>query len=677
MGILRDLARALAYAHARGVMHRDIKPDNVLLSGGSAMVTDFGIAKALTAASADATRAGLTQTGLGIGTPAYMAPEQVTGDPGCDQRADIYSFGCLAYELFTGKPPFHGMPPHQVAAAQLGTTPRPVSELRAETPEAVAALIARCLAKDPGQRPQSARELLPALDGVATPPNVSVRRRTPVAVLVAAGLAAVAVIVLVAGHFVSRAVRSPTDPRATEAAASIPSIVVLPFTNVGGDSTNLPYSDGIADELTTALGKIEGLSVIARTSASKLKDEGLDAREIGRKLDVRYVVEGSVRRAANRRRVAADLMDVTTGKEVWSDRFEHDAQSRDVFTVQDSIIGSILRQILPRIPRAAIASSVKVSTENPEAHDLYLQGRFFFEKRDPASLLKAQKYFEQAIEKDSSYALAYGGLSEAYIHQWIQGNVSPRDVVPTAKAHASHALALDSTLAEVHTSLAVIALFYDWDWPTAGREFATAVRLNPGYAPAHRFRAHYFIATDSVSAAIDEARLAVRVDPFSSLNNARLISILFWATRYTEALGQAHKTFDLDSNFRQVQTEFATVYERLGRCEEALAALAPLSRAQSGAVRGYVYARCDRRARALAELDTLRAQIRAGKFVSHYTLASIQAGLGNKEQAFAELDSAYTERAWRMFLLKRDPVYEGLRSDPRFAVLVKKVGLAP
>ena len=257
--------------------------------------------------------------------------------------------------------------------------------------------------------------------------------------------------------------------------------------------------------------------------------------------------------------------------------------------------------------------------------------------------------------------------------------VLPREIFPRAKASAARALTLDSTLAEVHSALAFIALWYDWDWAVAGREFETALKLNPGYSPAHRFHAFYYLATDSVDAANAASRRAVQLDPFSSLSNTRLITILFYGGRYTEALDQARKTSELDASFPQLPVEYAQVYANLGRCEEALDALAPLPPRDPGlqGTRGYVSAICARRAQALADLDHLRAQARAGRNVSHYTLAEIHTGLGNTDQAFAELDSAYTDREWRMFLLKRDPAFEGLRSDPRYAVLVKKVGLAP
>jgi tetratricopeptide (TPR) repeat protein len=432
----------------------------------------------------------------------------------------------------------------------------------------------------------------------------------------------------------------------------------------------------MADELTTALGKVNGVIVAGRGSTFSLRRKGLDPREIGRQLRVRYVLEGRVTRSKERRRVGVDLIDVTSGSEVWSGRFENDA--RDEFTVQDSITRSIVRQLLPHISALAVATAVKHATENAEAHGLYLQGRYFFEKRDSAGFAKAQDYFRQAIRLDSSYAAAYAGLSDAYSHQAIFGFVLPAHNIPLAKQYAYRALADDSTLAEVHTSLAFIELFYDWNWPAAGEELEKAFRLSESYAPAHVFHAWYFLATDSLNDAISEGRRAVDLDPFSALNNTRLVSFLFYAGHYPEALAQARKVLERDPNYTGLRQELARVYIHMGRCADALATLEQSVDQPAGILRGtrgYTYAKCGRRAQALAELERLRKLARGGEYVSHYGLAVIEAGLGDTEQAIAELQQGYTERVWTMYLIRLEPAFVGLRSDPRFVALVRKIGL--
>ena len=456
---------------------------------------------------------------------------------------------------------------------------------------------------------------------------------------------------------------------------STPSVAVLPFTNIGGDSTNEPFSDGMADELTTALGKVDGLMVTARTSAFSLKRRGLEPREIGRQLRVRYVVEGRVKLSKDRRRVAVDLIDVTSGREVWSDNFDYNALNRDEFTVQDSMTRSIVRQLLPRISPSVIASAAKHATESPEAHEFYRQGRYYFEKRDSTSLSMAQRYFERAVSKDTMYALAYAGLSDAYSHQSVWGYAFPRINFAKAKMYAARALALDPTLAEVHSSLAFIALFYDWDLPAARAESQKAISLNPSYAPAHLFYAWYFTASDSMSAAIREGRRAVELDPSSGLNYLRVVSFLFYDRRYEEALGQAQRIFQNDPNFPGLSSELARAYAYLGRCDEALSVQHFEPSAIFGGVKGYILAKCGRRPQAFAELRRQRAQAIAGKYVPHYALAVILSGLGSKEEAIGELEKAFIVRDFAMFMLKRDPAFDGIRSDPRFLALVRKVGL--
>jgi serine/threonine-protein kinase len=680
--IARQIAEGLQAAHAAGIVHRDLKPGNVmLLPDGTIRILDFGLAKARDQS--------VSETGVRFGTVSYMSPEQIRGE-NVDGRSDLWALGIVLYEMLTARKPFRGDEEVAIAHGILHDEPELPSTHRRDLSVALEGVVLRLLQKNPARRHASAADLLRDLSPTRTLADGTtgllrarwrrVRRRLtgtvrPVRARLLFGITGA--VVLAAGYMVLPAVREPTNRGTVTPARSAGSIAILPFANLGGDSTNAPFSDGIADELTTALGKVDQLSVMARTSAFSLKRKGLDAREIGRQLRVQYVLEGSVRRAASRRRIRADLIDVASGREVWSDDFEIDALNRDVFTVEDSIARSIVRQVLPRISSMTVASLVKRPTENREAHDLYLQGRYFFEKRDSAGFTKAQDYFRRAIRKDSSYALAYAGLADAYSHQAAFGFASQANY-PKAKEYASLALAHDSTLVEVHTSLAFITLFYEWDWPTAGREFETALRLNERYAPAHLFHAWYFMATDSVNAAISEGRRAVDLDPFSALNNTRLVSFLFYGGRYAEALAQGRKTFERDPTFAALRQELARVYVQLGRCAEALAVLEQSLDQPAGllrGVRGYTYAKCDRRAQAFAELDHLRNQAKDGKFVSHYGLAVIEAGLGDKEQAIAELQKAYTEHVWSMFMIRLEPAFSGLHSDPRFVALARKVGL--
>jgi TolB-like protein/tetratricopeptide (TPR) repeat protein len=682
MEIARQIAEGLQAAHAAGVVHRDLKPGNVmLLPDGTVRILDFGLAKARDQS--------MSETGEHFGTVSYMSPEQVRGDK-VDGRADLWALGVLMYETLTGRKPFNGDEEVAVALAILHDEPPLPSKYRSEISPSLESLVLRLLRKDPGRRYASAELLLRDLARVRTLASGTVgmllararRARRAVAdsmreqrgaLFAASGVTAL-VLAYLAVHFAhASTAQTPT----TSSVPSTVSIAVVPFANVGGDSTNLPFSDGFADELTTALGKVNGMSVMSRTSAFGLKRKGLDAREIGNQLHVQYVVDGSVTRIGDRRRVGARLIEVATGKEIWSDVFDHNASTDDVFTIEDSVTRSIVHQVLPRVSSVTIASA-KRPTENREAHELYLQGRYFFERRDSAGLRKAQEYFRQAIATDTSYALAYTGLADAYALQANFGFVLPSRGFPTAKRYAALALAHDSTLVEVHVTLAFIALFHDWDWPMVAREFDTALRLNERYPPIHLYRAWYFLVVDSSDAAIAELRRAIDLDPFSGLNNTRLVTILFYAGHYPEALAQARKVFERDPNFVGLRQELARVYVNLGRCPDALAALQnsadqPLTLLLG--VRGYTYAKCGRRAEAIAELNRLRDRARAGVYVSHYALALIQAGLGDDDQALTELEKAYVERAPALFVMKLEPAFVRLHSDPRFVAVARKVGL--
>jgi adenylate cyclase len=369
------------------------------------------------------------------------------------------------------------------------------------------------------------------------------------------------------------------------------------------------------------------------------------------------------------------LIRAADGHVTWSDEYERNDQ--DVFAVEDELSGAIVSALQVKFSGPG-GGLTRRPTANPEAYDLYLQGRYFYAKRDSASLRKARDYFARAIQKDSSYALAWSGLSDAYSHSSVFGYVAPHDIFPQAKAAALRALALDSTLVEVHTSLGFIALFYDWDWANAGREFDQALRIDPRYPEAHLFHAWYFVATKRIDDAVAEVQTAVKLDPFSPVINARLATMLFYARRYDEALAQSRRLLELDSIFFQARVDLARAFLQLGRCAESLAALehGPEQTATiDRGLKGYTYAKCGRRAEALAELRHLHAEAASGRYVTHYGLAMIRAGLGDTDRAFAELDSAYMERAWGMFVLKVEPAFDALRADPRFARLLKKVGL--
>lgn len=449
VGILRDVGRALAYAHADGVVHRDIKPENILLSGGAAVVTDFGIAKALDASrTQEGGGTGITQTGTSIGTPAYMSPEQALGDPHTDQRTDLYAWGVLAWELLAGAHPFAGRSTPQALVAAHLTEPPP--SLRARRPEVsveLEALVMRCLAKDPAQRPTTAADLLAALEashisGARTAAKVATPRRARHA----AWLAGILILLVGAAGLVWR------GPRAdgTGDAAS-KSLAVIPFTATGGDTANSYLAEGITDQVTNALALVPGLRLAGRTSSGRFAGKGATAQEVGAALGVTTVLDGTVRRVGDQIRVSVELSSARDGLVLWQENYERG--SGDLFSVQDDIARAIASAL--QVTLAGAGTAAVRGTTDPVAYDLYLKGIYLFRRRGPG-LVTAAAAFEQAIARDSSFARAWAGLASALTVMPYFVDIRHADVLPRARIAAERAIGLDSTLAEGHLALGFV-----------------------------------------------------------------------------------------------------------------------------------------------------------------------------------------------------------------------------
>ena len=489
VSILRDVARALAYAHAEGIVHRDIKPENILLSGGAAVVTDFGIAKAIDASRTIESGAttGITRAGTSLGTPAYMAPEQALGDPATDFRADIYSWGVVAWELLGGAHPFADRTTMQaLVAAHVAEAPPPLSARRAELSEPLARLVMRCLDKNPANRPASAAELLTALesvntaDGKGTPAVAIPASRAPRRTMLYAGAGVLLLAVLAAGVAMRGRSRAPVEGTTTDK-----SLAVLPFVVTGGDTANSYLGEGIADEVSNALAQIPGLRIAGRSSAARVARTGASVQEAAKGLGVRAVLDGTVRRAGDRIRVDAELANGTDGVVLWRDSYDRPA--RDIFAVQDEIARAIAGQLQVALSGAASAAG---GTRDASAYDLYLKGMYLFRRRG-AGLAEAALDLEQATVRDSNFARAWAGLSSTLMVEPNYIDVRVSEVAPRARAAAERAVRIDSTLSEAHLALGYV-LAESFDWIPAEAELRRAIALDPGAAEP-RYRLGYLL----------------------------------------------------------------------------------------------------------------------------------------------------------------------------------------
>jgi serine/threonine-protein kinase len=686
--LLRDVATALAYAHERGIVHRDIKPDNVLLSGGAAVVTDFGVAKAISTAREGAAPGGsLTQIGFSLGTPAYMAPEQAAADPNTDHRADIYSFGVMAYELFAGAPPFAGRSPAALLAAQMTETPPLLSVARPGAPVPLVELVRRCLEKDPAKRPQSATELVQGLDqaltssgaALGTTPAAPARRANRNSFAMA--FAAVFVIAATAALFISRRGGSDAAPAGAEAR----SVAVLPLENVGGGDSDRYFSEGVTDELTSALGKVPGLRVASRTSVFALKGKGMDAREIAKTLNVSSLLEGTIRRSGDRLRVAAQLTNANDGLAIWSDIYER--KMKDVFQVQDDIARSIagaLRVALAPSPdgkKGLPAGTVPAGTEDMVAYDLYLRGRYFWHQRGNDALHRAAEYFGQAIDRDPTFARAYAGLADALGLLPIYGTTPADSAFPLARRAAEKALSLDSTLAEAHTTLGLI-LKSTGEWEAAAAEFRRSLALDSTYATGHQWYAEVLIITGRVRDAVAQLERARELEPLSPVINAELGYALGLAGRYQEGILAGQRAVELDSTLWTGHAFLAFTHAFAGEYPAAVAGFQRAVRLGQGldpllGALAFSLAKTSQTdsARAVIASAETRAKGRGG---SPIAMAMAYTGLGDRDRALAWLERAAQEKdPWLYAMSINAPIFDAIRGDPRFAEAAKTMKLDP
>jgi TolB-like protein/Tfp pilus assembly protein PilF len=626
------IAEALAAAHRKGIIHRDLKPGNIMTTGeGHVKILDFGLAKALSALPSDVTTIDQTQPGITLGTIAYLSPEQARGEV-LDQRSDLFSFGIVLFEMASGRRPFAGETDLAVLAAILDRQAPALGGSYA----GLDPIIARALAKKPSLRYQRAEDLLADL----------------------------------------RALRSGSRLAAATLRPSGPSIAVLPFANMSADPDQEYFCDGMAEELISALARIKGLSVAARTSAFLFKGQNVDVRQIGERLMVATVLEGSVRKMGNRLRIAAQLINVHDGYQIWADRYDRNID--DVFAIQDEIAHAITESLKIALARPSDEPIVRKATANLEAYHLYLRGRFLVNRLTGQfeSLFAARDAFQQAVALDPDYAAAYAGLSEAYSSLAYLTFMPTKEASEAAMAAAHQAVALDPELAEAHTAVGWIKTLFAIDLATAEQDFLRAIDLAPSYAPAHGYYVLLLASLGRFDEALARAERARQLDPVWLRGPFNIAITLLCARRFERAERQVREIMALDANLEGTFWFLSSALAGQGRLDEAIAALekgvplvyrAPLF----VALLGLWYARAGRRADAEAVLE----EMLAGGRCPPVWFAILYAGLGDLDRAFAYLEQAIDEHNDQVCFMGVDHRFDELRADPRFPVLLARIGL--
>ncbi len=681
VNILRDVARALAYAHANGVVHRDIKPENILLSGGAAVVTDFGIAKALSASrtqelsTTGATNAGLTRAGMSLGTPAYMSPEQAAGDPDTDHRADLYAWGVVAWELLVGTHPFaRSTTPHAMIAAHMRDTAPAIGTQRPDVPPALAALVSRSMEKNPDLRPGSASEVMEAIDAVGTPThtNATSPRRTALwaavatAVIIAAGMAYVAS---------RRTLASTANPLVANSALE-KSLAVLPFASVGGDTANAYFAEGIADELTTALARLPGLRLAGRSSAARYKQRGAGTQEIGAALKVGAVLDGTVRRAGDRIRVSAELTNTGDGRVIWKESYQREL--KDVFAVQDDITKAIVSALRVQLAGGRGGSSrSSQGTSNPDAYDLYLRGLQAYRKRGPA-LVQAERYLTQAIALDSNFARAHATLASVLMVTPYFFDTPMADVLPRARAAATRAVALDDAMPEAHMALGHVHT-EAFEWKEAESELRRALALDPNRAEVPFRLGFMLMASGRVRESIPAFEQAKAADPLYSTPAIYLAWALALAGHPTEGVAEARRALDLDPANEAIGNVYANTLSLAGLHGEAVVFARKMALLTKNPRRLGFYGWVLGAGGAHEDVRAILRKVEAlppNTWGRYSSLTYLYLAAGDTARALNALDSAVA-RGGDLVLAQAisSPRFDPFRGKPRFAAAMRRLNL--
>jgi TolB-like protein len=680
--ITREVADALDYAHRHGVIHRDIKPENILVgyppgdrgaAGGRdhALVADFGIARALSPEADER----LTESGISLGTPHYMSPEQSVAQREIDQRTDIYSLGCVLYEMLTGEPPYTGPTPQAILAKRL-TEPIPHLRTGRDVSLALERAVTRALARSPADRFSTAAEFAAALQPdrveghlVNAGPRSRFRLRVPIARPVAIGLAAI-LLGMVVGYAALRWMRPPR-------AAPPASAAVLPFEDLSPQRDQGYFSDGLTEELITSLSQVQGLRIAARTSSFQFKGRNADVREIGRKLDVTAVLEGSVRRSGNRLRVSTQLINAKDGYQLWSESY--DRELADVFAVQEDVARSIVSALRVRLAPARDSALAVRPTRDLEAYDLYLKGRFAWNQRTGPALQDAVRYLEQAVARDSTFARAWAALADANLLVVPYAGGSPAEGWRKAEAAARTALALDSTSAEAYTALAYGNMIYAWNWSAAEENFKRAIAADPNYATGHHWYGDFLAGRGRLAESLREMTRAHQLDPLSLQIGTEWGWAAYLMHRNDEAEDHIRQTLALDPNYAQAHFRLGLVQIQQRRYPEAIASMKRsidlgVFYPQGASGLAFAYGVSGNKGAAMEIVNDLKRRL-GRELLPPVSIAMAYAGLGDATRGIEWLNRGIDEHDIYIPENFFDPLLDPLRKDPRFKQVLTRMDL--
>jgi serine/threonine protein kinase/tetratricopeptide (TPR) repeat protein len=665
-----QIAEALDAAHAEGIIHRDIKPANIFVTKrGQAKVLDFGLAKlvpkgvAIGADSSGEMPGSTSIVGIISGTPAYMSPEQIRGDD-LDHRTDIFSLGLLLYEMATGRQAFSGRTGGMIIEAVLTRAPVPARSINPDIPPGLEEIINKALQKDRDQRHQHAADIckdLQRLERGSDSGSISTTSHLQST-----------------GEQKSPSWTTQTGARRPERVSKIiDSLAVLPFENASRDPENEYLSDGISGSLINILATIPKLRVMAQSTVFRYKGRGIDPQAVGRELDVRAVLTGRIMQSGGSLRIGTELVDVATGSQLWG--AQYDRKPGEIFAIQDEISDEISGKLRLKLTRAEKQRLTKHQTDDAEAYQLYLKGRHHWNRWTEDGFYNAIEYFQQAVERDSGYALAYAALADSYVLLGWNSYLSPKEAFPEGKMAARAALQLDPDLGEAHTPLAAGLWLHDWRWQEAEMEFERSLALNPAYPTANHWYAEYLMTMGRHAEAIARMKNSQELDPMSLIISVAIGWAFYMARRYDDALEQLRRTVELDTNYPVTYWILGLVLRKMGRYELAIAEGEKGVKLSGGssimrAALAQTFATTGIREEAIQILDDL-TKLTKQKYVAPYFFAGIHVGLGEDDRAIEYLEKSYEEHSHWLIYLHIDPSMEGLQSNPRFQDLLRRVGL--